>query len=114
LQSVEKNNGDLTVWLEYFTQGLAIELTKIKEKVERISVDGKLRERLGGKPVMLSERQLKIVEYIQKTGYLANTGFKTLFPLVSEDTILNELKSLIRHGIVKKQGSTKAAKYVMG
>lgn len=114
LQSVEKNNGDLTFWLEYFTQGLAIELTKIKEKVEKISVDGRLRERLGGKPVMLTERQLKIVEYIQKTGYLANNGFKALFPLVSEDTVLNELKSLIKHGIVKKQGSTKAAKYVMG
>ena len=113
LQSVEKNNGDLTAWLEYFTEGLAIELTKIKEKVEKISVDGKLRERLGGKPVMLSGRQLKIVEYIQKTGYLANNGFKMLFPFVSEDTVLNELKSLIKHGIVKKQGSTKAAKYVM-
>jgi Fic family protein len=113
LQSVEKNNGDLTAWLEYFTEGLAIELTKIKEKVEKISVDGKLRERLGGKPVMLSDRQLKIIEYIQKTGYLANTGFKTLFPFVSEDTVLNELKSLIKHGIVKKQGSTKAAKYIM-
>ncbi len=114
LQSVEKNNGDLTAWLEYFTEGLAIELSKIKEKVEKISVDGKLRERLGGKPVMLTDRQLKIVEYIQKTGYLANIGFKTLFPFVSEDTVLNELKSLIKHGIVRKQGSTKAAKYVMG
>lgn len=114
LQSVEKNDGDLTAWLEYFTQGLAIELTKIKEKVEKISIDGKLRERLGGKPVMLTERQLKIIEYIQKTGYLANNGFKALFPFVSEDTVLNELKYLIKHGIVKKQGSTKAAKYVMG
>jgi Fic family protein len=113
LQSVEKNDGDLTAWLEYFTEGLAIELTKIKEKVEKISVDGKLRERLGGKPVLLSDRQLKIIEYIQKTGYLANNGFKMLFPFVSEDTFLNELKYLIKHGIVKKQGSTKAAKYVM-
>lgn len=114
LQSVEKNQGDLTAWLEYFTEGLAIELTKIKEKVEKISVDGKLRERLGGKPVMLTDRQLKIIEYIQKTGFLANNGFKALFPFVSEDTVLNELKYLIKHGIVKKQGSTKAAKYVMG
>src|SRR3990167_10965385 len=52
LQSVEKTGGDLTKWLEYFTEGLAIELSKIKEKVERISVDGKLRERLGGKPLL--------------------------------------------------------------
>lgn len=114
LQSVSKNNGDLTVWLEYFTQGLAIELSKIKDKVERISVDGKLREKLGGKPLMLTERQLKIIEYIQSTGYLQNKMFKDLFPMVSEDTILNELKPLLQNGIFKKHGSTKGARYIMG
>jgi predicted HTH transcriptional regulator len=32
--------------------------------------------------------------------------------MVSEDTLLNELKYLIKHGLIKKQGSTKSAKYV--
>ena len=113
LQSVEKNKNDLTDWLEYFTEGLAIELSKIKERVERISVDGKLKEKLGGKPLMLSDRQLKIIEYIQKTGYLQNKAFNQLFPMVSEDTILNELKVLLKNGIIKKQGVTKGAKYIM-
>ena len=113
LQSVAKNNDDLTKWLEYFTQGLAIELSKIKERVEKISVDGKLREKLGGKPLLLTDRQLKIIEYIQKTGYLQNQAFEELFPMVSEDTILNELKGLLTNKIIKKQGVTKAAKYVM-
>lgn len=114
LQSVEKNNGDLTKWLEYFTQGLAIELSKIKDKVEKISVDGKLRQKLGGKPLMLTDRQLKIIEYIQETGFLQNQAFEELFPMVSEDTILNELKGLLQAGIIKKHGVTKGAKYVMG
>lgn len=114
LQSVQKSKGDLTFWLEYFTQGLAIELSKIKERVERISIDGKLKEKLGGKPILLSDRQLKIIEYIQQTGYLQNKAFEMLFPMVSEDTILNELKPLIKYGIIKKKGITKAAKYVMG
>lgn len=113
LQSVEKKGGDLTVWLEYFTQGLAIELSKIKDKVERISVDGKLRERLGGKPLMLTDRQLKIIEYIQQTGFLQNQAFSELFPMVSEDTILNELKGLLTNEIIKKHGVTKGAKYIM-
>ena len=113
LQSVEKEKGDLTKWLEYFTQGLAIELSKIKNKVEKISVDGKLRAKLGGKPLMLSDRQLKIIEYIQKTGFLQNKAFDQLFPMVSEDTILNELKVLLFNRIIKKQGITKGAKYVM-
>jgi Fic family protein len=112
LQSVGKNEGDLTEWLSYFTQGLAIELTKIKDKIEKISVDVKLKERQGGEPILLSDRQLKIIEYIQKVGYLQNNGFKQLFPMVSEDTVLNELKYLIKNGLIKKSGSTKGAKYI--
>ncbi len=114
LQSVEKKDGDLTQWLEYFTLGLAIELSKIREKVESISVDAKLKEKLGGSAIMLTPRQLKIIEYIQKVGYLQNQGFEGLFPMISEDTILNELKALLKAGIVKKHGVTKGAKYIMG
>jgi Fic family protein len=113
LQSVNTKNGDQTEWLEYFLEALAVELVKIKEKVERISVDAKLKAKLGGAPLLLSERQLKIIEYLQATGYLQNNAFKQLFPFVSEDTVLNEIKSLIESGIIKKVGKTKAAKYVM-
>ncbi|MEK7604953.1 MAG: Fic family protein [Patescibacteria group bacterium] len=113
LQSVAHKEGDQTTWLEFFLEALAIELMKIKEKVERISVDGRLKQKLGGAPLLLTERQLKIIEYLQSTGYLQNNAFKQLFPFVSEDTVLNELKSLIESGIIKKVGKTKAAKYVM-
>lgn len=113
LKSVAAKNGDLTEWLEYFTQGLAIELSKIKDKVEKISIDGKLREKLGGKPLLLTDRQLKIIEFIQQVGFLQNQAFATLFPMISEDTILNELKGLLSAGIIKKQGKTKGAKYIM-
>src|SRR5260221_6427865 len=112
LQSVGRNDGDLTEWLSYFTHGLAIELSKIKDKIEKISVDVKLKEKQGGTPILLSDRQLKIIEYIQKVGYLQNSGFKQLFPMVSEDTVLNELKYLIKHSLVRKSGSTKGAKYI--
>ncbi len=113
LQSVEKADGDLTKWLEYFTLGLSFELSKIREKVETISIDAKLKEKLGGNPILLTPRQLKIIEYIQKVGYLQNQAFESLFPMVSEDTILNELKALLKAGIVKKHGVTKGAKYIM-
>jgi Fic family protein len=113
LQSVEKKEGDLTNWLEYFTLGLSIELSRIREKIERISLDAKIKRKLGGEPLLLSPRQLKIIEYIQKVGYLQNQAFEGLFPMVSEDTILNELKILLKAGIIKKKGVTKAAKYIM-
>lgn len=113
LQSVLKNEGNITEWLTYFSECLAIELSNIKQKIEKISVDGKLRQKLGGKPLLLTDRQLRIMEYIQEVGFLQNQAFKTLFPMVSEDTMLNELKGLVAAGIIKKTGITKGARYMM-
>lgn len=112
LQSVEKNNGDLTLWLSYFTECLAAELSKIKDRIENISIDSNLKKKLGG-PVMLSDRQLKIIEYIQANGFIENKAYDTLFPMVSEDTVLREVQDLVKKGILKKQGVTKGVKYVM-
>lgn len=113
LQSVALSNGDVTEWLEYFTECLAVELSKIKEKIEHISIDSKLKEKLGGAPVMLTERQLKVIEYIQEVGYLENKVFATLFPDVSEDTALREVQDLVKKGIIVKKGKTKGVKYLM-
>ncbi|MCL5970485.1 MAG: Fic family protein [Patescibacteria group bacterium] len=104
---------DLTPWLEYFTLGLAVELTRIKERVLKLSTDVHIKEKLGGQQIYLTERQITIVEYIQKTGLLQNKAFGEIFPKISEDTILRDLKDLLNKGIIKKSGSTKAARYVL-
>ncbi len=113
LQSVGKADGNLNVWLEYFIEGLAIELTRIKEKVKGLSTDLKIKKSLGGQQISLSERQIKIIEYIQESGFLQNKAFFELFPMVSEDTVLRELKDLLKKGIVIKEGTTKGARYVL-
>jgi len=113
LQSVGKQSGDLTNWLEYFAQGLAIELTRVKEKVKSISTDLKIKKSFGGQQMTLSERQIKIVEFIQENGFLQNKAFFELFPMISEDTVLRELKDLVKKGIVKKEGTTKGVKYYL-
>lgn len=107
------SEGNLTAWLEYFTLGVAIEFNRIKTKVLKLSKDSYLRQKLGGKQVFLTERQVKIIEYIQTIGYLQNQAFKELFPDISEDTVLRDLADLIKKGIVKKIGKTKAARYIM-
>lgn len=113
LQSVGKHEGNVTTWLEYFVEGLAIELTRIKEKVKGLSTDLKIKKSLGGQQLALSERQIKIIEYIQESGFLQNKAFFELFPMVSEDTVLRELKDLLKKGIVVKEGTTKGARYVL-
>ncbi len=80
---------------------------------ENISVDVKIKEKLGGEPVMLTERQMKIMEYIRANEYLENKAFETLFPSISEDTALREVQDLVKKGILAKRGKTKGVKYVM-
>lgn len=113
LQSVAKLDGNLTRWLEYFSEGLAIELNRVKEKVKSISTDLKIKKTLGGQQLTLSERQIKIMEFIQENGFLQNKSFFELFPMISEDTVLRELKDLIKKGIVKKDGTTKGVRYIL-
>ncbi len=111
-QSTHLEDRDLTSWLTVFTRALAIELTRIKEKIRELSVDIKIKQRMG-KQVALSERQMKIVEYLNQHGEIAMAGARNLLSMVSEDTILRELKDLMNKDVIVKRGSTKAAKYVL-
>lgn len=107
------SSGNLTSWLEYFSFGAAIEFEKIKEKILKLSRDVKMKKRFGGQQIYLTERQVKIIEYIQEVGYLQNQSFVTLFSDVSEDTVLRDVQDLIKKALIKKIGSTKSARYVM-
>lgn len=111
LQSVQKTDSDMTKWLEYFSQGVAIELNKVKQKIQRLSKDQKLRRTVG--QVALNERQEKVIEFLQEYGRIQNRDWRELFPDVSDDTILRDLKMLEREGVVRKQGVTKRACYVL-
>ncbi len=113
-QNLQKaSSGDLSSWLEYFTFGASIEFEKIKEKILKLSKDVRLKERFGGKQIYLTDRQIKIIEYIQDIGYLQNQIFPTIFPNISEDSVLRDLQDLIKKELIKKVGSTKGARYVM-
>lgn len=103
---------DITPWLEYFTMTLASELEKIKDKVRKLSVDSRLKVKFG-EQIALSERQMRLIEYISDQGSGGMAELKRVLTMVSEDTILRELRDLLGKGILKKQGSTKASKYVI-
>lgn len=109
-----KNIGarDLTPWLEYFTQVVATELVKIKEKVKKLSIDTRLRVKIG-EQVSLSERQVRLFEYLSDQGSASMPELRKVLPMVSDDTILRDLRDLLDKGIIKKTGSTKASRYVI-
>jgi predicted HTH transcriptional regulator len=99
------------MWLEFFAHGLSVELSRIRDKVLGLSKDVKMKQVVG--QVALNERQIKLINTIQDKGYIQNKDWQRLFPNVSDDTILRDLKDLQKKKIVKKTGRTKAARYVL-
>jgi Fic family protein len=115
LQQVQKNKGDLTSWLEYFTLGLAAELMRVKQQVLKLSRDLQFKGKLGGKQIALSERQIALLEVMQANqGMLTVKDAKKILPDVSRDTIIRDLNNLIKKRIIKRRGVTKGSFYILG
>lgn len=112
LQEADKEK-ELTPWLEYFSEGLRFELEKVKKRVVEISRDANMKKKLGGKQVSLSDRQMKVYDYIQQNGQIQNQDWRNLLPDVSDDTVLRDLKKMMNANIIKKVGRTKSARYVL-
>lgn len=103
---------DLTVWLEYFTQSMAIELTRVKEKVKQLSFDLKVRGRVGDQ-ITLNDRQMRLVEYLQEKGAITLAEARRLAVNYSPDTLTRDFNFFVEKGIVRKEGKTKAARYIL-
>lgn len=109
INSLDLDEPDFTRWIEYFSDGLASEVSTTAQNVKLLAKDIKIAKAAGR--TRLSLRQERIVEHIQDYGLLQNKDFPTLFPDVSEDTVLRDLKVLIDMDIVQKVGSTKSSRY---
>jgi Fic family protein len=109
---LDNHERDLTPWLDYFVEGVAVELNNIKERVRRISLDSRVKDQLGTQ-VTLNERQMVIMEYLHRHKSMQNKDFRKIFPDYSDDTVLRELKFLKAKGLIKKVGGTKKAHYVL-
>ncbi len=112
LQSVA-SSGETTTWLEYFTLGIAIEFNRVKVLVQKLSLDLHLKTTLGDHQITLSERQIILVQHIERFGEIGMGNVRDLIPDVSEDTILRDLRDLVTKNLLHKKGSTKGTKYYL-
>lgn len=109
---LDNHERDLTPWLDYFVEGVAIELNKIKERVRKISLDSRVKDSLG-EQLTLNERQMLIMEFLHRHKSMQNKDFRKILPDYSDDTVLRELRFLMQKGLIKKIGGTKKAEYVL-
>ncbi len=112
--AVTVESGDLTGWLEFVTKMLSDAAQKTKEKIMNLVGDRPIFKSEGGKVISLSERQITIMEEMTIQGEMTIKEIRGILPMVSDDTILRDLKDLILKKLLRKKGKTKGAVYILG
>jgi len=110
LRSVDQETLDLTHWLEYFVEGVNVSIDAVKERVVRLSSE-RLRKAKRGQ-IALTERQMKIVEFINLNGKITNKDVRKMFKL-SDEGALKEIKKLVKLEVIKSEGRGRASHYVL-
>lgn len=110
IQSVRESDGDMTEWLEYFTEGIAAELTRVEEEVKQISRDRLMKERLG--QLALNKRQMRAVAYLQKHGKITNKECREHCKS-TRITAARDLAELVEYKLLKKVGNGRGLHYVL-
>jgi len=110
LQSVKPDILDLTNWLEYFTEGVNISTEAVKERIVRLS-SRRLRK-TKGRQIALTERQMRIIEFINQNGKITNRDVREMFKL-SNRAALDEINKLLELQALKSQGKGRALHYIM-
>lgn len=110
LSTVDPNKRDITKWLEYFVEGVAVSIASVREKVARLSSEH-IRTKKKGQ-IALTERQMRIVEHINKNGRITINEMTLMFKITRQAS-LKEIDRMIKLEIVKREGKARASYYVM-
>lgn len=105
LNSVDQKTQDLTDWLLYFLEGFLISLREIKDRIMLFP---------SGAPqkIRLTEKMLKILEYLQLNGSITNSEVQKLLN-ISRQGAYKDLRSLMDKGIIEKKGGSRSTYYIL-
>ena len=110
LNKIDQNTLDLSEWLEYFTEGVMVSINAVKDRVIGFSKDIKVLKERG--QIALTEKQMKIVEWIIQKGKITNRDVRSMFK-ISDEGALKEIKKLLNLKVIKSQGKGRALHYVL-
>lgn len=103
----ERNAGDLTHWLEYFSTGFLAEMELVVDKIKPFMYLGKIAAK---KKIILSKYEMRILDFVQEMNNITSADIEDILT-VSKRTAQRYLIGLIKKGLIKKYGNRKNAKY---
>jgi Fic family protein len=109
LKTVNPKTLNLTAWLEYFCEGVAVSAKAVKDKVMLLT-GGKKKEQKA-KQVALDYKQIRVVEFLQKQRSITNRQIRDLLK-ISNKTAYKLLRDLIENKVIKKAGKGRSVYYI--
>lgn len=107
LDTIHKNGEDMTAWLEYAAEGLLFTLTRVWERVQKLSAKSR------NSNLVLRPKQEELVRLLQDKGSLSPREIWDAMG-VSKQGAMDLLNPLIEAGVVKRVGTKKSGKYTLG
>lgn len=106
IQSVRENNMDMTVWLEYFVNGLATQLQEVQNRGQQV-----IKLEILSIQYKLSKREKDLIELALVQNGLSIKELQEFMPNINKRTLQRELKHLIELELLFVTGSTNARRY---
>ena len=107
LERVRIEGGDLTEWMEYAAEGLQITVHKVWVRVQRLTAE------MGTKKIVLRPKQEQLLHMLRERSSLTPREiWKGLG--VSKQGAMDLLNPLIDAGLVKRIGTRKSGRYILG
>lgn len=101
---VQRNQANLTPWLEYFVSGVVIEVESLAEELSMMS----LKE--GETPVELSKEEIVLLSFVKQFGQISLAEARDIV-LGTERTAQRRLKKLMDNGFLIKKGQARQTYY---
>jgi Fic family protein len=108
LRSVDQKTLDITRWLEYFVEGVKVSIAAVKDSVVRLSSE-RLRKTMKGQ-IALTEKQMKIVEFINQNDHITNRNVQEMFK-ISSQAAHKELVKLVQSSVIEPIGKGRSLVY---
>lgn len=104
IQKVRENSDDLTSWIEYVAEGIVETLKKTQRRIQHLRVN------VFDQKIILSAKQERVLEILAQIPRLTGSELASTLGL-SRAGLGFVLKPLLKKGLIRKGGSTKAAFY---
>ncbi len=107
LDQVRSEGEDLTAWLEYSAEGLLLTLESVWKRIQHFSAATK------GKKLVLRAKQEQLLALLRHHGSMSPREIWDGLG-VSKQGAMDLLRPLIEAGLVKREGSQKSGRYMLG